>query len=259
MFAREDSAVAQRLPASVTTAAAMPKSSARLEGNADGSATHRVLIDSRWTRCYSPRALPAAARGSRRAGGQNGEGTSVRSLRWLVLMLVPLLALLGACGGGGDDDDGDDDDSGDTSSQDKDASPTKNSSTKSDDKRPELKAGTYSKGKVRVEITGERKETIDAEGNAFVTDEVGLLSYADDKVGVILSIGGEGSDEAGGLSITTGDFATAGEWGKECKLSVDQSGSSLKGTFSCDKIKAISLTAAKDYDIKIKGTFTAEP
>jgi hypothetical protein len=200
----------------------------------------------------------------------------MRSVTWLVVLLIPVLALVSACG----DDDSDDGDNATstrtTSSSQRTATRAGGSATadNGDDKSPEptsgggggnankdlptLQDGNYENGTVHVEITGDKKQTIDADGNAFVSGGYALISYVNDdnNAAVILAISHDTEDEPGGLSITTKELATAGDWSKGCKISATQNGNDVKGDFSCDDIEYVEIGSVDTGKIDVKGTFT---
>lgn len=180
----------------------------------------------------------------------------MRSVPWSILILAPVLALLGACGGSSDDSA---DDSPFGNSRGSDTTSTAVTGSGSGDKVPTIEDGAYQTGKVHIEITGDQKVTLDMDGTGgFASGGFALFNYGSSTASVIMTFSTESEDAPGGLVVTTSDFATAGEWGKECKVTVDQSGTSVKGQITCDELKAVSVNAAKEYKLKIKGTFTAD-
>jgi hypothetical protein len=196
----------------------------------------------------------------------------------LLLLLVPGL-LLAACGDddvdsadGGDDatadatreDDGGDggDEGDDEPAGDGDDEPADGGEDEGDDEPsgggggadiPELDDGVY-EGEVHVEISGDHDETIDAEGSAFVQGGFALFTFGDTEATVILSFGD--SEEPGALSITTGGVSTAGEWGTDCEITVEESDTEINGEFSCSSLDALEIGGLDELEINVNGSFT---
>ncbi len=174
------------------------------------------------------------------------------TLRWIWIAVLALPVVL-ACGGGDDDDD----DSGLPGGGSGSSQPTTGSS--SDAKIPKINDGNYSKAKVHVEITGDRKQTVDLDGGGIATGGFGLFTYAGSDATIQISLSGTAGEVPGGIFVTTKEVVTGGEWGKQCKVSIDQSGGKVKGEYSCDKLDAVDPGATKTYKVNLKGTFSAEP
>ena len=185
----------------------------------------------------------------------------MHSATWLRLGWIPLVVLLAACGSSGDDESGDDDGMPTRGSQSGDGTPVGPSSSnegRSQSRVSEIKDANYGNGKVHVEVSGDAKATFDADGTGFASDGFALLTYGSRDAAVLISFSSNKGEE-GALSLTTYDYAGAWEWGKDCKLSAEQSDGKFKGDFSCDKVEAVSPTSSKAYKLSIKGSFTAEP
>lgn len=179
--------------------------------------------------------------------------------RWssLICLLVLALPLMAACGG---DDDDDDDGGGDASSNGSGNKSDGNGS--SDDNRTssntdfKITAGTYGSGKVHIEVSGDKDFKFDADGNGIAVEDFALLTFTSSDAGIQLAFGSQDDQGPGGFSLTTADIATAGEWGKDCKVSFEQSADEVKGAFTCDKLAAIKPGSANDFKVNVKGTYT---
>ncbi len=179
------------------------------------------------------------------------------SLRQSLLVLIPALALLGACGGGGDDDDsgGDSDDSSGQASSPTAASGDSRSSN-GDADIPSIKDGAFADGEVHVEVSGDKDFKIDLKGNGIATGGYTLLTFVSDEASVILAFQAGSKDEAGGLSITHTKLATAGAWGTDCTVTIDEGANEVKGEFSCKDIEGIEPGSVKTYKVRVSGTFS---
>ena len=172
----------------------------------------------------------------------------MRAFRTALLLALPALALLAACGG----DDDSDDAGGDASS-----GSTKGAKSSSGGATiPTIKDGNFTEGTVSLQVSGGQDLKVDAKGNGIANGGFALLTFANDEATVILSIQGGSKDEPGGIAITTKKFATAGDWNKECTLSVNDGATELKGEFSCKDIDAVDPTSAKTYKLRATGKFT---
>ncbi|MCL4240435.1 MAG: hypothetical protein KJ048_03705 [Dehalococcoidia bacterium] len=178
------------------------------------------------------------------------------SLRRSLLVLIPALALLGACGGGDDDDSGGD--SGDSSDQS--SSPTTTSgdsrSSNGDVDIPEIKDGAFADGEVHVEVSGDKDFKFDLKGNGIATGGYTLLTFGSDEASVILAFQAGSKDEAGGLSITHTKLATAGAWGTDCTVTIDEGADEVKGEFGCKDLEGIEPGSVKTYKVRVSGNFS---
>lgn len=178
------------------------------------------------------------------------------SLRRSLLILIPALAILGACGGGDDDsDDGGDDDAGASSSPANTSGDGSRSSNGSAD-IPAIKDGAFADGEVHVEVSGDKDFKFDVKGNGIATGGYTLLTFASDEATVILAFQADSNDEPGGLSVTNTALATAGEWGKDCTVTLDEGANELKGEFSCKDIDAVQPGSANTFEVRISGNFS---
>ncbi len=180
----------------------------------------------------------------------------MRSLPLWILILVSLLPVLVACGSSGDDDD---DDPGDAAPGASRSSSDTKKGGDSDVKLPAIKAAVYGSGKVHVEVSGDKDQKVDADGNGIAQDGFALFTYSNNDVSVQISFSNESKDEPGGVFVTTKEVVTGGPWGEDCKVTLEQSDGKAKGEFSCDTIDALEPGTAKTHRVKLKGTFTAGP
>lgn len=179
------------------------------------------------------------------------------SLRRSLLVLIPALAILGACGGGDDDNSGGDSDDSSGGSP----SPT---TTTGDDSRSSngganisaIKDAVFADGEVHVEVSGDKDFKIDVKGNGLATGGSVLLTFGSDKATVILAFQADSKEAPGGLSVTTEDISTAGEWGTDCTVTMDDGANELKGEFECENVEAVDIRAAKVYEVRMKGNFS---
>ncbi len=109
---------------------------------------------------------------------------------------------------------------------------------------------------MHVEVAGDKDVKIDAPGNGLATGGYTLLTFGNDKASVILAFQADSKEAPGALSITTEEFATAGEWGTDCTVTVDDGANELKGEFDCKDVEAVDARTAKAYEIRIKGSFS---
>jgi hypothetical protein len=122
-----------------------------------------------------------------------------------------------------------------------------------------IEDAVYTKGTVHIEVTGDKKATFDKDGAGYAGGGLLLLSYADQDVSASLSFAAEGAGDApGAASITTKEFATASEWGKDCTFKLDQSKASASGEFECRDVEAIELKSTKPLKVTVKGKFSAK-
>jgi hypothetical protein len=180
----------------------------------------------------------------------------VSSLRRSLLILIPVLALIGACGGGDDDSDDGGDDSGGDSSTPTTSGGGSSRSSNGDVDIPAIKDGAFADGTVHVEVSGDKDFKFDAKGNGIATGGYALLTFASDEASVILAFQADSEDEAGGFSLTHTALATGGEWGRDCTVNLDESANELKGEFSCKEVEGIEPGSVKTYKVRISGNFS---
>jgi len=196
----------------------------------------------------------------------------MQSIVLRMLLFVPLVFVLAACGSSGDDDDGGDDASprseattrrtasprATTEGGGATAEATKESGGGSTE-RPSVKDGNYKDGKVRVEISGDRDVTIDGTGNGFAAEGYALFTFTGSKATVLIGFSKNEDDEPGAISVTSEDLVTGGDFGSDCTLKVNQSGNEVKGEFSCGEVDALDPgDIGEDPKVKLKGTFSAK-
>lgn len=179
------------------------------------------------------------------------------SPRRTLLILIPALALLGACGGG-DDDDSDDggDDSAGASSTPTTTSDDADRSSNGDADIPAIKDGAFADGEVHVEVSGDKDFKFDVKGNGIATGGYTLLTFGNDEASVILAFQADSKDEAGGLSITHTKLATAGAWGTDCTVTIDEGANEVKGEFECKDLDAVQPGTVSTYEVRVSGNFS---
>lgn len=183
------------------------------------------------------------------------------SLRRSLLVLIPSLAIFGACGGG-NDDSGDDADgssasgsgSGDSASSTGGGGNDGGTSNK-DTGVLAIKDGVFGDGEVHIEVSGGKNLEVDAKGSGLATGGYTLLTFGTDKATVILAFQADSKDAPGAISITTAEMATAGEWGTQCTVTVDDGAKQLQGEFECKEVEATDMKSAKSYKVRIQGDF----
>jgi hypothetical protein len=198
-----------------------------------------------------------------RAIEQNTEGRLVHAVRRLMFMVGPVLvvALLGACGGSSDDDPGD---GTQPASQATRGGAATSAATSGDGDGgggtdiPAIKDGNFSSGHVHVEISGDKDVTVDADGGGIASGGFALFTYTNGEASVQFAFQAGSEDDPGAVVITTSEVATAGEWGKDCEVDVDQSGTEVTGEFSCGKLDAIAPGSTDTYTVRVRGTFSAK-
>jgi hypothetical protein len=178
---------------------------------------------------------------------------TVSKWAWLISLFAMAMLLVAACGGGDDDDGG----SGDDDDDDSGAESSGSSRDAKDLDFPEFKAGNYTGGKVHLQVSGDEDQTFDVDGNGIGTDGFANLAYLTGNASIVLTFINDKSDGPGAVSITTDKFATAGEWGKDCDVSVKQSSGGIEGDFECKGIDGLKTGTVKGLKLNLKGTFTA--
>lgn len=174
------------------------------------------------------------------------------SPRRSLLVLIPALAIFGACGGGDDDSDGEADDASPASGS---GSGASGRSSNKDSRVPAIKDGVFGDGKLHVEISGGKNLEIDARGNGLATGGYTLLTFGNEKATVILAFQADSKEAPGAVSVTTAEMATAGEWGTQCTVTVDDGATELKGEFECKEVEATDMKSVKSYKVRIQGDF----
>ena len=178
------------------------------------------------------------------------------SLRRSLLILIPALAIFGACGGGDDESgEGGDDSAGDSSAP----ATTSDDAPRSSNGNaniPAIKDAIFNDGTVHVEVSGDKDFKFDAKGNGIATGGYTLLTFASDEASVILAFQGDSEDQPGGFTLTGSDITTAGEWGADCTVTFDDGANELKGEFNCDEVEGIDLRGTRVYDIRVNGEFS---
>jgi len=170
---------------------------------------------------------------------------------FIFLTLLALLSLVAACGGSDDDDADSGDDDDDSSAQ-----RSSGGEGKYEVDVPKIKEVVYSGGKVHLEVSGDEDAKIDADGNGIATPGFLLATYGSADASVILSFLQEEGEGPGAIAVTTADFGTGGEWGKECSVSMEETSSGLKGEFECKSVDAVAPKSTKEITLKLKGDFT---
>jgi hypothetical protein len=114
---------------------------------------------------------------------------------------------------------------------------------------------------VSIEISGDKKVKIDADGNGTAVPGFALLTYiaGDNNASVQIGIQSDDDENAGAVAITHKDVVTTGAWGQDCKVTVTESGGKLNGEFTCDNVDALEPGSTKSLKVKLKGTFSAGP
>ncbi len=105
-------------------------------------------------------------------------------------------------------------------------------------------------------MSGDQDLTFDADGAGIASDGFALLQFFHEQSTVILTLQAGSEAEPGALSISTQKLSTAGEWGSDCDVTVDDSPTALKGEFSCKNIDAVDLKSFASYKISVKGNFS---
>lgn len=189
------------------------------------------------------------------------------------LVAIPALFLLASCGG--DDDNagsiagpGSSGSSSNSSSNSSSAGSgsnwTSGSSSSSSNSGlkvtiPEIKDGTF-QGKVHVEVSGDKdfKGDIPSVGG-LTLNGLTLLNFSDNDRTISLVFQQGSKDDRGGMTFSSKEIATADGWGEHCSVTVEESGGTLKGDFSCAKLDAADpRSPTKAYKIKMTGNFSMQ-
>ena len=153
----------------------------------------------------------------------------------------------------GSDDDATDDDAGD----DDDAEESGDEASSVADVFDVLDAD-YTQGSAHVEVSGDADVTEDySAGGGFSTDGVTSLSFTNDNglLGIAVDPG-----STGGISFSSGDFASGGAFPDQCSIDITQNDESeLAGTFECDGAPAVEGSSTDVFVVDIEGTFSVSP
>lgn len=184
-------------------------------------------------------------------------------LRPLFLLSIIMLLAFGVACGGDDDDTGGTSPgfgpgSGGSGSSGRDSTAASSSGGNSA-RIAKIEDAAYTSGTVHIEVTGDKRATFDKDGSGYAGGGLLLMTFADGDVSALLTFADEGSgDSPGAAAVTTKEFSTAAEWGKDCTFKLEQSKSSASGEFECKDIQAIDLQSAKTYKVTVKGKFSAK-
>jgi hypothetical protein len=200
--------------------------------------------------------------------------SSVSVLSRMSLVAIPALFLLAGCGGDDDNSAGvQGPGSSGSSSSSSSNSPSSgsgsspgsgnNSSSSSNSGLkvtiPEIKDGTF-QGKVHVEVSGDKdfKGDIPSVGG-LTLNGLTLLNFSDNDRTISLVFQQGSKDDRGGMTFSSKEIATADGWGEHCSVTVEESGGTLKGDFSCAKLDAADpRSPTKAYKIKMTGNFSMQ-
>jgi hypothetical protein len=129
---------------------------------------------------------------------------------------------------------------------------------------PAIADGSFRSGKVHVEVSGGKNETVDigtlsgstTSGSTFL-----VYANADIQKVVQFSFLAPTESDRGGVTVgvTAGAvaFATIGTWGKDCQVKITRNDAAgLSGEFSCSNAPASE--GIRGFGVNIKGTFSAE-
>ena len=185
----------------------------------------------------------------------------VSSFGLAALLLTPALLVAAACGGGDDDDDdsGGDDSSGSGSTS---SAGGQGGSSSGDSKGknldiPKIRDGNFEAAKANIVVSGDRDFKLDMQGNGLATGGFALLTFVSSDVSVQLAFQSDSKDEAGGVSLSGKDLATAAAWGADCSVKVTDDDKELKGEFECKGIDGLQPGTVKGLKVTLKGTFSA--
>ena len=122
----------------------------------------------------------------------------------------------------------------------------------------EILDADYTQGSAHVEVSGDADVTEDyATGGGFSTDGVTSLSFTNDNglLGIAVDPG-----STGGISFSSGDFASGGAFPDQCSIDITQNDESeLAGTFECDGAPAVEGSSTDVFVVDIEGTFSVSP
>lgn len=167
--------------------------------------------------------------------------------------LLAIFAVMAACGGSDDDsDDSSEDDDASSSS----GSNSNNNNSGGSAKIPAIKDGTFGEGNLHVEVSGDKDFKLDAQGNGIATGGYALLTFGNSESTVILAFQGDSKDEPGGVSVTATQLSTAGEWGRDCTVDVQDTAKEFKGNFTCKEIEGVDSKSFKAHKIRLSGNFS---
>ena len=122
---------------------------------------------------------------------------------------------------------------------------------------PQIPDGTWSKGRIHVEVSGDKASNFESDGSGATVGGVTSAAYAQN-VGSSVSLGfGRGED--GAISVTTESVSTVGTFGKDCDITFTKhDAAGLAAEFTCTGLSAVD-TSTTVYKIDVKGNFTLAP
>jgi hypothetical protein len=129
---------------------------------------------------------------------------------------------------------------------------------------PAIADGSFRSGKVHVEVSGGKNETLDIGTlSGSTTGGSTFLVYATADVQKVVQFSFLAATESDRGAVTVGTtvgavaFATIGTWGKECQVKITRNdAAALSGEFSCSNAPASE--GLRGFGVNIKGTFSAE-
>jgi hypothetical protein len=129
---------------------------------------------------------------------------------------------------------------------------------------PAVADGAFQSGKVHVEVSGGKSETLDLGTlSGYTTSGSTFLVYTSADVQKAVQFSFLAATESDPGTVTVGTtvgavtFATIGIWGKDCQVKITRNDTAgLSGEFSCSNAPASE--GIRGFGVNIKGTFSAE-
>lgn len=129
---------------------------------------------------------------------------------------------------------------------------------------PAIADGSFRSGKVHVEVSGGKNETLDIgtlSGSTTGGSTFLVYTTADIQKVVQLSLLAPTESDLGAVTVGTTvgavTFTTIGTWGKDCQVKITRNDTAgLSGEFSCSNAPAAE--GIRGFGVNFKGTFSAE-
>jgi hypothetical protein len=123
---------------------------------------------------------------------------------------------------------------------------------------PDVPNGAWSKGRVHVEVSGDKSSNFESDGSGATTDGVTSAAFAQNADSTI-SFGFGGGEQAA-LALTTAGVSTTGSFGKECDITFSKhDATGIAADFTCSGLPAVSTSVTTIYKLDVKGNFTLAP
>jgi hypothetical protein len=181
-------------------------------------------------------------------------------------VLVAALLLATACGGSSSPkpsaaSTGTNSQSSQQTSSSSDSSSTSGSSSSDAGAAPQIFDANYQQGSAHVEISGGANRTVDlTKAGGYTVSGATVVTFTDAQSQNALSVtSSKSSGDASGITLTAGGISTAGEFGRDCQLTVTKNDASeFAGKIQCTNVDGIEGSTVHS-GLNVNGTFSAKP